>query len=464
MKFFFSVSVLFLFSYQSLIASKHDEIIDSLHSVLERSVTDSAKIMALNEIAWKYVYNDFDSAKTYFRKAVLVANKSESDYAQAYTNLRIGSFYAIYGNYTGALNAFLSCLYISENNDFTQLIPKVWNNLGNLYYHLSDHERSIVYYKKSLERDRNNPNKSNFTNTLTNIGGPYSKLGHYDSALLYLEQAEVIAKEENLNLALIYHNHGRLLSHSEKFDDALVYYRKSLVEKEKAGLDGRKVNTYIQIGDIYQKLNNVDSAEYYYTKAHDIALKFNQYSYELEVAKNLSKIMADRGDFEGAYKFNQRAISLVDSIQNSPNTKEIESREFYYNIEIDKLKEDLKVQKAELMQFIIITLSILVLAVIGLMALAFIMYHRKKNSNVLLTKKVEEKTLELERKNNILERHAFELSHIIKAPITSILGIINLLDYEQKVEEQTECLSKLKGISKNLDSVLSDTTKSIGQN
>lgn len=434
---------------------------DSLQSVLLEPISDSTKVMILNRIAWNYVFNNFDSAKLYFKRAIKAANESENVFVKAYTQLNLGSFHTINENYTGGLNCYLSCLYLSENNDLTKLMPAIWGNMGNLYSLQKEYDKSLLYYKKRLGIARKNNSKGNLVRNMSNIGSAYVNLGYYDSADLFLSEAEVIAEAENMDMSMIYHNRGKLYQNDSNWHEAIKYYKKSVNVKKKNKVEGQLPSTYNGLGGVYMALGYIDSAKFYYNKAYNIALKFNFYSDARNSISHLSRIKAEEEDYEEAYLLSEKLITLADSIKSNSNKKEIASIEFYHNMEIEQLRNDIEEQRSDLMRVVIVILTLLIITIMAVLILSVMMYLRKKKANIVLVKRVQEKTLELEKKNKILEKHAFDLSHTIKSPITTILGIINLLDYDQKAEEQTECLTKLKGVSENLDSVLSEKASTI---
>ena len=78
-----------------------------------------------------------------------------------------------------------------------------------------------------------------------------------------------------------------------------------------------------------------------------------------------------------------------------------------------------------------------------------------ENYNEHLEAHVSARTQELENQNKQLIEYAFINSHLLRAPLASILGIVNLLSISELSPDQEECVRHLKNKSVELDLVIS---------
>ena len=76
---------------------------------------------------------------------------------------------------------------------------------------------------------------------------------------------------------------------------------------------------------------------------------------------------------------------------------------------------------------------------------------------------VFERTEELEHQNKQLTEYAFINSHLLRAPLASILGIINLLKGTKLTEDQKEYIEYLSQSSTDLDEVIGKINKTLDQ-
>lgn len=79
-----------------------------------------------------------------------------------------------------------------------------------------------------------------------------------------------------------------------------------------------------------------------------------------------------------------------------------------------------------------------------------------KNLNQVLENKVEERTRELEIKNEKLAEYAFINGHQLRAPVATMLGLIQLLDFPLEGEDKTDILDKLRYEVNLLDITIKD--------
>jgi PAS domain S-box-containing protein len=83
-----------------------------------------------------------------------------------------------------------------------------------------------------------------------------------------------------------------------------------------------------------------------------------------------------------------------------------------------------------------------------------------KDINSSLEKRVQERTKILEEKNRQLAEYAYINSHLLRAPLCSILGLVNLLETKSK-KEQEMVVFHMKKSSKELHEVVKKITKAI---
>jgi signal transduction histidine kinase len=74
---------------------------------------------------------------------------------------------------------------------------------------------------------------------------------------------------------------------------------------------------------------------------------------------------------------------------------------------------------------------------------------------------VQERTRELEKKNKALEEYAFINAHKLRAPVASILGLMNLMDKQELTPDTRHIADHLQDSTRKLDEIVSSITKAI---
>jgi signal transduction histidine kinase len=84
-----------------------------------------------------------------------------------------------------------------------------------------------------------------------------------------------------------------------------------------------------------------------------------------------------------------------------------------------------------------------------------------KGINDNLERLVEERTVDLSKKNHALEEYAFINAHRLRAPVASILGLVNLATRLKLDDEGTTIVKHLKQSTEYLDNIVNTITKTI---
>lgn len=87
--------------------------------------------------------------------------------------------------------------------------------------------------------------------------------------------------------------------------------------------------------------------------------------------------------------------------------------------------------------------------------------RKTQNTNQILEKKVQKRTFELEERNRQLTEYAFINSHILRAPVARVAGLLNLVELLSEEEFRNTILPKLKVTVKELDDITSQINSAI---
>lgn len=204
----------------------HREAYDAL---TERGTEIEASIHTNLGITW-YFKSEFDSAKKYYEKGLLIRTqrKDSSGMLNGYRN--IGIILRRKGHTRESIQLFFDALRIAEALGLQSSIADVNNSIGVAFDHLKEYENALKHYQTTLGIRRQLPDKRRLANVLSNIGWIYSELGQYTKALeSCLESLEINQKigADNANEA-VYSNIGLIYKGMEKYDSAYLYYEKSL--------------------------------------------------------------------------------------------------------------------------------------------------------------------------------------------------------------------------------------------
>ncbi|PQJ21040.1 tetratricopeptide repeat protein [Tenacibaculum sp. SG-28] len=187
--------------------------------------------------------------------------------------------------------------------------------LGNLYVKNHLHAKAIQYYTNAITATTVDTFHINIKNAIGNI---YLDLENYPIAEKYINEALILGEKETyesgmansyLLLGASKEKQGRYLEAIKNQEKALQWYTKM---QDKIGVANSKIN----IGSIYEDLNQFDKAYNYFLEAYAI-LKNTQTAEECDVLNNLGDVYRKRGDIQAAISYTNHSLDIAKALENS---------------------------------------------------------------------------------------------------------------------------------------------------
>ncbi len=417
------------------------------------SLTSMANIYANSGKTTKSIETHLEAAQLFSKSGV------KNRVAHSYLN--IGSIYTnIVYDFEKGLEYTLKAkeMFLAEGDSFktgyTMLV------IGTIYDELEDVESSLQYYNAALAifSEYNHEVLISITNNY--IGEVYKKDGNYNKAIEFysksLDQNTKLKRAVGIAVAL--NNIGESYFGLKNTKTALEYYRRSLRILKQLDDIYKLAIAQNNIGEVYQRNGKLDLALKYYKEALDNALKAKALDEIKNSYYNLSELYQLKGNYKSALENYQKFSATEDSISNNEKSKEILKLQIGYetskkNQEIELLKKSQLIAYDELKNS-----SVVIYATIGgaiiLVLLLVALYNRfqyKKRTNKKLEKqnikivsqsneltRINKELQEINRKiiasekvlrdaNDVKEKLLSIISHDLKSPFTSILGLTEFL-------------------------------------
>ncbi|HRG00108.1 MAG TPA: tetratricopeptide repeat protein [Bacteroidia bacterium] len=436
----FLIQLLFI----SFFANAQKNQIDSLINILRYAKNDTNHVNALSNLAWNIgpnnpdtaiiignqalelskkinwetgeakselrigVFNcfkrDFETASIHFNKSLIISEKlitsknvlisksGQNTKIKALAN--IANIFKEQGNFTKALENYLTSLKLAENIEDKKTISQNLYNIGSIYSEKSNYPKALEYYFKCLKIAEDINDEKGIGRTLMSIGLIYKEESNYIKSNEYYfkslkiaeKTGDIIGIESNLgniaNIFVIQTNYEKALEYyfkvlqiSEKIGDkkvigntlgsiagvydyqtnskkALEYYTKSLENLEQTGDKQIIAQTLGNIGIFYTRIGKYKEAEHNLKKALIIAKESEIENIELNIHNFLTILYQKINQPSLAFEHYKKYITLRDSIFSKENSKKIMRSEMNYEYEkkqaIEKAvhQTELKQQKA----------------------------------------------------------------------------------------------------------------------
>ena len=325
--------------------------LNEIKEILKTKPGSEETAIWLCDTAFTFHRNNPELAQKIAELGLKEAKKIDSDLAASKANHVLGMSLWVKGDYDESIEAYLRALAYYEKLGNTRGIALINMNVGIVYSDLGQEERGISYYLKSEEAFKQIGDSVNLGNLYNNIATSFKHLGedelthkYYESSLnlrLGIKDSTGVAGVYN-NMAVFYLEKDSLLTFensriaSNYLNNALDFLRKDK--------DIRLFSlTSLNIGKCFIGLSRYAEADKYLDQSLEIAIDKEYKVIEKWVYEYKSLMYRKRGDYEKAYDFYLKEVTLDNELRNKEVNEKIEE----LNIQYQTAKKERKVAELE---------------------------------------------------------------------------------------------------------------------
>lgn len=302
-------------------------------------------------------------------------------------------------NLRDALDNYLKALKLFEELKLPTKIAGIQNNIGLIYAEIKEYRTALSYYFKAEKINTAGNKKSYLAINYNNMATCYQKLKQYSSAQIYLNKSLILRQEkaDTVGMAMAYHNIGINHQLTGQKDSAMYFFHKSLGYLSRMDPNIGHAYNYLELGNTLLQQNKPDEAEGYLLNALKISENSELDGVKVEVYKYLSDLYKRKNDFKKAFTFQERYMSLKETVESDESKNEILKKELEYAFnqkqELQRIEANNKqaVYNAEIKNQKKLTMY----AIIGLIVLSglvlFVLrsYNQKRKANFIISKQKE---------------------------------------------------------------------------
>lgn len=294
---------------------------------------------------WFYS-NEYDNAINYAEQSLNIAKQLDYNEGIGTSYANLGTIFTHKGEYSKATENYILALpYQTKANDTTALIT-INQNLGLIFMDLKQYSKAEEYSKNGLKLSKEVDDKSKIAGIGLNLGLLYLNQKQGAKAFIQFKEIEPLAIELN-NSQINYHLAKNLAEYysdyAEDNNNSLKYALNAYNNIKNATSGYEKSYSLNLLGDIYLKIGNIDSSEYYNLKAHEIAKEINSIGIQRNVLLSLSELNAAKKNYKKAYNYAYEYIKLNDSILSQESNQSITDLTVKY--ETEKKDNEIAAQK-----------------------------------------------------------------------------------------------------------------------
>lgn len=413
-----------------------------------------------------------DSALYYFKIGQQKAKASGYENGLARSLVNIGFVYDRSDKKQLAVNCYEDALKIFRKLNYAKGINQCITNLGAIYFDLKEYKSADNYFQQVLDNLKQNPgDEASMANALFSLGGSKRVLNEFGKSMdFYQKSLTIREKIGDLNgIALSNWGISQLYLQKKDYEKTLRYVDIALSNNKKLKNAYQECAMLITLTKAYLGLRDYKKAD----NAATLALaKANETNSKIPISlalDNLSKVKAEKNEYESALSYKSQYIAVNDSLENSKTTKEVILNDLHrVNIDNKNLEKRNETISAKITDYttaiIIITLLLVVLVVL------LVMYYKrnleKNTANSLLHQQkhqiaeaneelsalneelktqmeiVSSQNTELEKLNAVKNKFFSIVSHDLRGPIHSLKALFGMYRSGILSEEELAALSE----------------------
>jgi signal transduction histidine kinase len=332
------------------------------------------------------IQGDFENALVVSTEALVHFEREQDSKGIADAKYNIAGVHYKTDNYHLGLQYLLDCLRIYRQLDDVYNEARVLKSIGTVYEYFGDTENAIDTYLKCIDAGRlaNDPNlESNAYNPLSGI---YLKRGDIPLALATIEKSITIKDQTGdvRGMAFALYGRGKIRLKQQRYKDALHDLSEALRIHKDAGEKLGIAMCYNKLGLLFYESQNYEEAKKYLLLALSVADQYNIRFIRFKACHHLYKTFRANGEVEESLNYLEKYMAIKETVINQHTYNVIKSYETIFKVE--NLEREARAQR--------------------------------------------DRTDIIEKKNAELDSFFYRVSHDLKGPISSLLGLHNLIKLE----------------------------------
>jgi hypothetical protein len=273
---------------------------DSLHRALKNADNDTIKMFVFNHLGDYYSESNRDSSLYYDEAAIAMAKKINQP-------LFVADF-------------LCNKAYIVQKQANFSLSLKLCNEALAIVQDEKNEKNAYIPKDDEFASDPRKFRKSFLLNIFHQLGNTWSGAGNKEKAIEYYKEEILISEELNSKNGLVTSNMniGNIYTRMDKLDSAFIYSSLALKNSNLTGWKTYAGNILEDIGTIYFKKEHLDSAKYYYQKSLLVHKEQNNVAGEVDANISLARWYQKLLQADSMKYYANTALQLATNLK-SPN-------------------------------------------------------------------------------------------------------------------------------------------------
>ncbi|MFM9945541.1 MAG: tetratricopeptide repeat protein [Bacteroidia bacterium] len=214
----------------------------------------------------------------------------------------IGGLYADTGHLEEALRLFQEGLKIDHPAGIESLGARLTNGIAGVYMKQKNFTLALENYQKALDSYGTNTELTFRARGLTDLGDYYAKMGNYEQAMHYNQEALAIRQEMKIQNGSItnFMNLGDIYNKQGKFNEAIEVLIQALKLAEEIGVKVKMYQIHELLSDIFLATGNATESLAHHRAFHEIKEDVNHEDMDRKVKNQVQLFQAQQTQKENA--------------------------------------------------------------------------------------------------------------------------------------------------------------------
>lgn len=440
--FFFSYLIFSLCLFSSVRGLGQNSYLDSLKSQYATISDIKEKMTILRVIA----RDEQETSKkiAYANELLELAEEHDSIFYQHAAELQLGIGYRFMGDLSQSLEHLLRSLKIAKEENDEELIGSSYGEIAATYASQGDVATSVQFMNKAIGIFKQRKDTIHLSIALLNTAYDYYTINKLDSSMLYGKQADQLVsnfselsdlRRESL-LAYIRGNMGITQAALGQEVVGIAALQNS-ISRLRSIDDYYAVADFMKfLGQIEFKIGKVNEAKNHAKEALELTEKYGLLELERDLNLLLFKISQAEKNFDQALDYHLAYTTLKDSIENKNVIRQMAQQRSAFELsqketEVQLLKAQRKNQQA------VIVIATLVIFAFAILIIVIFVYYRSK---IRINRVLQHQKSSLERLNETKDKFFSIISHDLRGPISSLMGVSHLIRHFVEDEDKEQLL------------------------
>jgi len=279
---------------------------------------------------------DYKTCEQLLEKAFHYAGRDKDKEILSYLHNVNAIIYQQSGLYSKSIHHYLQALELAGTDLSDKRIVQTYTNFGGFWSIIGEYKQALKYY--DLAADILQKNKNSDPYITMNIGIAKSDSSNDFAISKFKEALQILNNKNDIHLAnKLYVNLSEAYRINKQYDTALFYLQKAEVTAKLFNTNTSLALYYAEAGELYLELGDTKKAEAALRKG----LAASDASHTKDLSKGIHEVLAKvyekKQDFKNAFMHQTYAIRLQDSLDKSEKVKTLDLMLDYQKAEQDRL-------------------------------------------------------------------------------------------------------------------------------